>query len=106
VEDDGGRILRERLVSDQGAQLAELQRRQRLLAWLLSLLVFGVTVGFFALMGLNVQFLSHIVFGQWITVANVLAALIVVVLLLSVALFGHLASRIDALANIIQKRNR
>jgi uncharacterized membrane protein (DUF485 family) len=105
VEDDGGGVLSERLVSDPGARLAELQRRQRLLAWLLSVLAFGVTVGFFALMGLDAPFLSHIAFGQWISVANVLAASIVVVLLLSIALFGHLASRIDALANI-QKRNR
>jgi uncharacterized membrane protein (DUF485 family) len=97
--------LRERPVSDPGARLASLQRHQRLLAWLLSVLVFAVTVGFFALMGLDAPLLSHVAFGRWITVANILAASIVVVLLLSIALFGYMASRIDALANM-QKRTR
>jgi uncharacterized membrane protein (DUF485 family) len=97
--------VRERLVTDPGALLAKLQRRQRLLGWLLSVLAFAVTVSFFALMGLDAPLLSHIAFGRWITVANTLAASIVVLLLLSVALFGRMASRIDALTNI-QKRHR
>jgi uncharacterized membrane protein (DUF485 family) len=82
-----------------GALLEKLQRRRRGLAWWLSLLTFAVTVGFFAMMGLDLPLLSQVAFGRCITVANVLAASIVLLVLLSIAVFSQLANRIDDLAD-------
>ncbi len=96
--------LRDRPGVDSVALLARLRRRQRVLAWLLSGLTFVVTVGFFALMGLDAPLLSQVAFGRSITMANTLAASIVVLLLLSIAIFGRRANRIDALANVQQRR--
>jgi uncharacterized membrane protein (DUF485 family) len=84
-------------------RLDRLRRQQRVLAWRLSILTFGVTVGFFALMGFNAPVLSRIALGGSITVANVLAAAIILVFLLSIGFFGRRATRIDELMNS-QKR--
>lgn len=90
--------LLDRREPDSGALLAKLRQRQRWLAWVLSALTFSVTVGFFALMGSDAPLLSRVAFGRSITMANTLAASIVVLLLVSIAIFGRLANRIDALA--------
>jgi uncharacterized membrane protein (DUF485 family) len=73
-----------------------LLRRQRALAWLLSILTVTVTVGFFALMNLASAFMSRVVFGHWISLANVAAASIILFFLASIALFARQAAEIDA----------
>ena len=93
-------VLSDRLEPDSGALLAKLRQRQRLLAWLLAAVTFIVTVSFFALMGSDAPLLSRVAFGRSITVANTLAASIVVLLLASIAIFARLANRIDALAEL------
>jgi uncharacterized membrane protein (DUF485 family) len=77
------------------ARVERLLSRHRILAWLLSLLTFAATVGFFALMGLDAPILSRVVYGRWITLANVLAAALIAMFLASIALFGWRAARID-----------
>jgi uncharacterized membrane protein (DUF485 family) len=61
----------------------------------LSVFTFALTVGFFALMGFDAPILSRIVFGHSITMANVIAAGMIFVFLLSIAFFGWRAARID-----------
>jgi uncharacterized membrane protein (DUF485 family) len=91
--------------TDVEIRLDRLRRQQRVLAWRLSILTFGMTIGFFALMGFDAAALSRIALGRSVTVANMLAAAIILVFLLSIGLFGRRASRIDELMNI-QKRSR
>jgi uncharacterized membrane protein (DUF485 family) len=86
------------------AHLNDLLRRQRVLAWALSLVTLGLNVGFFALMGFDAPVLSRIAFGRAVSVANVLALAIVMVFLASIWLFGHQAARIDQLMSQ-QKRS-
>jgi uncharacterized membrane protein (DUF485 family) len=76
--------------------LERLLRRQRVLAWSLSLLMVTTTVGFFALMSLDAPILSRIAFGRAVTVANVAAVAIILTSLLCIAIFGWQARRIDA----------
>lgn len=79
--------------------LERMLRKQRLLAWILSILTFALTVGFFALMGFDAPILSRIVLGHSVTMANALALSIIVVFLLAIGLFGRRANRIDELKN-------
>jgi len=76
--------------------LERLLRRQRVLAWSLSLLMLTTTVGFFALMSLDAPTLSRIAFGRAVTVANVAAVALILTSLLCIAIFGWQARRIDA----------
>jgi len=76
-------------------RLEVLLRRQRTLSWVLSASVFAVTVGFFALMGTNSSVMRRVVWGRGVTVANVAAAAIIVLFFVSIAVYGHLADRID-----------
>ena len=82
--------------SETGASLEPLLRRQGTLAWLLSILTLTITVSFFALMNLASAFMSRVIFGHWITVANVAAASIILFFLASIALFARQAAEIDA----------
>jgi uncharacterized membrane protein (DUF485 family) len=82
--------------SEADTSLEPLLRRQRALAWLLSILTVTVTVGFFALMNLASAFMSRVVFGHWISLANVAAASIILFFLASIALFARQAAEIDA----------
>jgi uncharacterized membrane protein (DUF485 family) len=82
--------------SEADASLEPLLRRRRALAWLLSILTVTITVGFFALMNLASAFMSRVVFGRWITVANVAAVSIILFFLASIALFARQAAEIDA----------
>ena len=75
--------------------LEPLLRKQRILAWLLSILTLTITVGFFAMMNLASPLMSRVVFGRSITVANVAALSIILLFLASIALFGHRANQID-----------
>jgi uncharacterized membrane protein (DUF485 family) len=70
--------------------------QQRVLAWSLSLLMLTTTVGFFALMSLDAPILSRIAFGRAVTASNVAAVAIILMSLLSIAIFGWQARRIDA----------
>src|SRR5882724_4061916 len=79
--------------------LERLLRRQRILAWLLSTLTLTMTVGFFAMMTLAAPLLSRVAFGRSVTIANVAALAIILVLLASIALFGWQAGRIDQQLN-------
>jgi uncharacterized membrane protein (DUF485 family) len=54
------------------------------------------TVGFFALMSIDAPILSRIAFGHAVTVANVAAVAVILMSLLSIAVFGWQARRIDA----------
>ena len=72
-------------------------QRQRSLAWLLSTLTLGLTVGFFGMMTLAAQLMSHMAFGHSVTVANVAAVSLILIFLLSTAAFSWHASRIDTL---------
>jgi uncharacterized membrane protein (DUF485 family) len=76
--------------------LERLLRRQRALAWSLSLLMLTTTVGFFALMSIDAPILAHIAFRRAVTVANVAAVAVILLALLSIAIFGWQARRIDA----------
>ena len=87
---------RTEMLSETDVPLEPLLRRQRTLAWLLSILTLTVTVGFFALMNLASAVMSRVVFGRWITVANVAAASIILLFLASIAWFGRQATEIDA----------
>jgi len=84
-------------VAQSETRLAQLLRQQRILAWLLSTFTFGMTTGFFALMGFGAPILSRVAFGRSITNANVAAVAIILLILASVALFEYRAVRIDAL---------
>ena len=72
-------------------------QRQRSLAWLLSTLTLGLTVGFFGMMTLAAQLMSHVAFGHSVTVANVAAVSLILIFLLSTAAFSWHASRVDTL---------
>jgi uncharacterized membrane protein (DUF485 family) len=91
--------------TDADVRLERLLRRQRILAWLLSIYTFAMTVGFFALMGFDAPILSHIAFGRSITVANAMAACMIVSFVGSIAWFGWRAARIDQLLTA-PRRNR
>ena len=75
--------------------LEALLRRQRVLAWVLSILTLTLTVTFFALMTLAGPLLSRVAFGHSITIANAAALAIILVFLASIGLFGWQAGRID-----------
>ena len=79
----------------RGGSLERLLRRQRVLAWSLSLLMLATTVGFFALMSLDAPILARIAFGRAVTVANVTAVALILMSLLCIAIFGWQARRID-----------
>jgi uncharacterized membrane protein (DUF485 family) len=70
--------------------------RQRVLAWSLTASTVLMTATFFALLSSNHPILRHIVYGRTITVADLAAVAIILVLLVSVAVFGWYAQRIDA----------
>ena len=75
--------------------LERLLRRQRVLAWVLSILTLTLTVTFFAMMTLAAPLLSRVAFGHSVTIANAAALTIILVFLASIGLFGWQASRID-----------
>jgi hypothetical protein len=70
--------------------------RQRALAWCLTAGTVLMITTFFALLSRNDPILRHIVYGHTVTVADVAAVVIILVLLASVAVFGWYAQRIDA----------
>ena len=70
--------------------------RQRVLAWCLTAGTVLVTTTFFALLSRNDPILRHIVYGRTITVADLAAVVIILAMLVSVAVFGWYAQRIDA----------
>lgn len=72
-------------------------RRRQVLAWSLSLLTLALTLAFFAMMTLAAPLLSRVVLGHYITLANVMAVGLIVLFLVSIAVFGHYAARVDAL---------
>lgn len=82
--------------TDSAVLLERLLRRQRILAWSLSTGTLLVTAAFFSLLATNSPVLRHVVYGQTVTVASVAAVSIILAMLLSVALFGWQARRIDA----------
>ena len=73
-----------------------LLRRQRLLAWALTIATVLTTATFFALLSLDAPILGRIIYGRAVTLANVTAVIIILLLLLSITLFGRRARRIDA----------
>ena len=75
--------------------LDRLLRQQRILAWVLSTLTLTLTVVFFAMMTLAAPLLSRVAFGHSVTLANAAALGIILVFLVSIALFGWQAGRID-----------
>jgi uncharacterized membrane protein (DUF485 family) len=75
-----------------------------MLAWFLSILTFAATVGFFALMGLDAPFLSRVVYGRWITLANALAAVLIGLFLASIALFAWRAAHIDEQLAMLERK--
>ena len=79
------------------ARLERLLRRQRLLAWSLSVVTVIMTTSFFALLSVDAPLLRHVVYGRAVTTADAAAVTIILVMLLSVASFGWHAQRIDAL---------
>jgi uncharacterized membrane protein (DUF485 family) len=70
--------------------------RQRVLAWSMTAGTVLITATFFALLSRNDPLLSHIAYGHTVTVANLAAVAIILVMLVSVAVFGWYAQRIDA----------
>ena len=70
--------------------------RQRVLAWCLTAGTVLMTATFFALLARNDPILRHIVYGRMVTVADLAAVVIILVMLVSVAVFGWYAQRIDA----------
>jgi uncharacterized membrane protein (DUF485 family) len=70
--------------------------RQRALAWLLSVLTLTITVGFFAMMKLAPPFMSRVILGRWVTIADGAAAAIILIFLASITFFAHHANQIDA----------
>jgi uncharacterized membrane protein (DUF485 family) len=97
-KNDLSKRARRRLVETMNvpqAPLDRLLRRQRVLAWALSILTLTLTVVFFAMMTLAAPLLSRVAFGRSITLANAAALAIIVVFLASIALFGWQAGRID-----------
>ena len=82
--------------ADASSRLERLLRQQRALAWLLSIATLALTVTFFALMTLAAPLLKQVVIGRSITLANVAAVSIIGLFLLSIAVFGEHANRVDA----------
>jgi len=78
------------------SRLERLLRQQRALAWLLSIATLALTVTFFASMTLAAPLMKQVVIGRSITVANVAAVSIIGLFLLSIAVFGEHANRVDA----------
>lgn len=76
--------------------LERLLRRQRMLAWSLSIGTLLMTASFFSLLSINAPVLRHVVYGRTVTIAAAAAVSIILAMLLSVALFGWQARRIDA----------
>jgi uncharacterized membrane protein (DUF485 family) len=76
--------------------LERLLRRQRMLAWSLSIGTLLMTASFFSLLSINAPVLRHVVYGRTVTIADAAAVSIILAMLLSVALFGWQARRIDA----------
>ena len=83
--------------------LERLLRRQRVLAWVLSILTLTLTVTFFAMMTLAAPLLSRVAFGHSVTIANAAALTIILVFLASIGLFGWQAGRIDQQLSDIRK---
>jgi uncharacterized membrane protein (DUF485 family) len=77
--------------------LKNLLHRQQILAWCLSSLTLVTTVGFFGLMSVNAPFLARRLPGHSLSLANILAAAIIVLFLGAIVLFGRQANRIDEL---------
>lgn len=77
--------------------------RQRVLAWSMTVGTVSITATFFALLSRNDPLLRQIVYGHTVTVADLAAVVIILGLLLSVAVFGWYAQRIDAL---LERRGR
>ena len=75
--------------------LERLLRRQRALAWSFSAGTLLLTASFFASMSLNASALAHVVWGRFVTVADLAAVVIILLFLLSVVAFGWQARRID-----------
>ena len=71
-------------------------KRQRVLAWSMTAGTVSITATFFALLSRNDPLLRHIVYGHTVTVADLAAVAIILVMLASVAVFGWYAQRIDA----------
>ena len=77
------------------SRLERLLRRQRTLAWLLSIGTFALTVSFFGAMTLAAPLLKTVVIGRSITLANVAAVAIIALFLVAIAVFGRYARQID-----------
>jgi uncharacterized membrane protein (DUF485 family) len=77
-------------------QTERLLRRQRLLAWWLSIGTVLVTACFFCMLSMNAPVLSRVVYGRTVTLAALVAVSIILSMLLSVAVFGWQARRMDA----------
>jgi uncharacterized membrane protein (DUF485 family) len=78
-------------------------RRQRVLAWSLTVGTVLITATFFALLSRNDPLLRRIVYGHMVTVADLAAVVIILVMLGSITVFGRHAQRIDAL---LERRGR
>ena len=77
--------------------------QQRVLAWCLTAGTVLITATFFALLSRNDPILRHIVYGHTVTVADLAAVVIILVMLGSITVFGRHAQRIDAL---LERRGR
>jgi uncharacterized membrane protein (DUF485 family) len=77
------------------SRLERLLRRQRALAWLLSIGTFTLTVTFFGAMTLAAPLLNQVVIGRSITLANVAAVSVIALFLVSIAVFGRYADQLD-----------
>jgi uncharacterized membrane protein (DUF485 family) len=76
-------------------RLERLLRRQRTLAWVLSIGTFALTVTFFGAMTLAAPLLKQVVIGRSITLANVAGVSMIALFLISIAVFGWHASQVD-----------
>jgi uncharacterized membrane protein (DUF485 family) len=79
------------------ALLEQRLSQQRALAWSLTAATVLVTAIFFALLSRNDPLLRRVIHGHSITLADVAAVAIILAMLVSVAVFGWYAQRIDAL---------
>lgn len=80
--------------------------RRLVLAWSLSLLTLALTVGFFAMMTLGATLMSRVVLGHYVTLANVAAVGVILLFLVSIAVFSWHATRIDALLQTSTRPDR
>ena len=78
------------------SELERLLRRQRALGWSLSIAIFVITVSFFGLMGAGASVMQRVVWGDSTTFANVVALTFIMLLFLSILVYGRLSDRIDA----------